>query len=119
MKNVEVTKDSLVSSNPSGRGVLTDSVESKLATLYNIEVNVVTRDHLRFLPYLEFTLINSKTIDKHRINDEEAKLLQSLINLGHVWYVDNKVYCSSKFYMDMMEILYESYVSYIYFDKAK
>ena len=71
----------------------------------------ITLEELRLMPYLQYCLMNSQSIDPAKISSEERKILSR-------WQKEGKITrscisgCSitKEFWTTMNEILYEAYV---------
>ena len=106
-----------IATKPAGRGQVTPSLRQKLAELYEIKPEEVVKEHLRFLPYLQFELINSKNVSRSKASRFEISLLDFFIEKGYLWYLeDDKFYCTREFYAKISDIIFESYSNQIYFE---
>ena len=106
-----------IATKPAGRGQVTPSLRQKLAELYEIKPEDVVKDHLRFLPYLQFELINSKKVLIGKVTRFEISLLDFFIKKGYLWKLEeDKLYCTREFFLRISDIIFESYSNQIYFE---
>ena len=105
-----------IATKPAGRGQVTPSLRQKLAELYEIKPEEVVKEHLRFLPYLQYALINSKNVSRNQVTRFEISLLDFFIDKGYLWKLEDRLYCTREFYAKISDIIFESYSNQIYFE---
>lgn len=84
------------------RGVLTDAIKDKYPTL----------DHkkLRLLPYLQYLIINSMSVDPAKIDSEERAILGEWRIKGYISYsMVEPCACTREFWDMMHDVLFDTY----------
>ena len=89
------------------RGILTPEIVELGKELLGEEL---TTRALRLLPFIQYTIMNSKIMDQRSINSEERDTIGSWTQKGFISFHNNKLKVSREFYDAMNEILWQSYV---------
>jgi len=90
------------------RGQLTTEIELKALEL--LDINGLTRDEFRLMPYLQYTLMNTKRFNPERLNGSDRNILSDWRKLG--WLrggVGSEVSVTKEFWDAMNEILWLGY----------
>jgi len=88
------------------RGEFTKAVQ---ATAKRVLGHGISIEELRFMPYLQYVLMNEQRFDRCKVRPDEAKIVESWKKLGYIAQ-DYPVRVSKAFWDAMLEILYTAYV---------
>lgn len=91
------------------RGVLTDEIKKRSSELLGYEITV---RELRLMPYIDYTIKNTQSIDGNRTNSEEREILRKWQDMNFITGTLAKLGLSKQFYDAMQEILWIAYVAY-------
>ena len=90
------------------RGVLTEEMQE--IAMDFLKRGITTRE-LKLMPYLFYTLHNSKIIDYGKISSKEQEILNRLKKEGHLSCSEEKVSVTKEYFDYGNEILWLGYVN--------
>lgn len=93
-----------------GRGVLTPEIKQKAKELLGIED--LSTDELRFMPYIQYQMMNDQKIEPQRVNAGDRKILSKWRENGWIEGGAAGLGISKDFWDAIHEILWMAYVDY-------
>ena len=88
------------------RGILTEEIKALSKELIGYEMCV---KELRLMPYIQFCLMNSESININKVNSEERTILMKLIKAGHIKSPSSCLMVSSTYYDIICKIMKVAY----------
>ena len=90
------------------RGTMTKRIEKKSIELLG---EAVCQTALRFMAYVQYTLMNTKQLKPEHMNSDDIMILDDWFKKGWLGTDDdNKLTCTKDFWDAMSELLYLGYV---------
>jgi len=89
------------------RGSLTKRIKTKSKELLGYEIN---QTELRFMPYIQYVMVNSQKIDIRHCNQDDRKILQKWREAGHIEGDASGLQITEKFWNIICEIIRLGYV---------
>lgn len=91
------------------RGELTPAIKKQMQEFFERDV---TQRELRLLPYIQYTMMNTRKLDPRHINGEEREVLQKWREAGHIEGGASGLAITRDFWNFMNVILFQAYVAY-------
>lgn len=92
-----------------GRGELTPLITALSKELLGYEIDTV---ELRLMPYVQFRMMNERTIDPMKINEWERVILEKWKIAGRVTGKGLKIRITREFWYIINTLLWHAYVNY-------
>jgi len=91
----------------SKRGILTLNIKKRSKELLHY---AITQTELRLMPYIMFTVQNSKQIDTTKINAKEQEILEKWHEMEYITLIGNVLHITKEFWSAICELVYMGYV---------
>ena len=92
-----------------GRGVITEKIKKISVAFLGREITI---QELRLYPYIQYTLMNGKMIDRQKVNSGEHAVIGTLESEGHLRFVNSQLHITEEFWNYMNKVLFQAYVEY-------
>lgn len=89
------------------RGMLTDEVQAKAVEFFGTEI---TTRELRLLPYLDYKIKNTKSLNRNLLSVAEAAIVDRWFKAGYLVGTYARFDVTKNFYNAMQELLWLAYV---------
>lgn len=90
-----------------GRGMITERIKEKSKLLLGYEIS---QNELRFMPYLQFVMVNNAMLDLRKISPEEVEILEKWRGLNFIGGELPMITMSEKFWDIINHLIYLGYV---------